>query len=41
MGAAIRGEASPLISLAESREINAVICALIESAQLGKAVRLE
>ncbi len=40
MGAAIRGEAQPRLSLEESRDINQVLSALVESAQTGRAVLL-
>lgn len=40
MGAAIRGEAAQRISLAESRDICAVLCALVESATKGAPVKL-
>lgn len=40
MGAAVRGEAAQRISLAESRDICVVLCALVESAMKGVPVKL-
>ena len=40
MGAAIRGEANQRISLAESRDICVVLCAMVESAMKGRPVKL-